>query len=137
LLEDALTRVADIRSTTCCRNIGCLLRRRNYRDNLHDLHHGRLTGGLDIPNIRITLFRYIRQLVPEGINAAEGSIVSVFFHPILYGSLPGSLLTLVKNLDERVRRNTLLHSKWASFRRVEQVCNVVVCVRDLFAIFLP
>ncbi len=61
----------------------------------------------------------------------------MLFHPILYGGLPGSLLTLVENLDERVRCYALLHGKWARFRRVEQVGDVVVRICDLFAIFLP
>jgi hypothetical protein len=71
------------------------------------------------------------------MDATQGSTIRILLYAVFSGGLTSKPLALVKCLNDRVCRFALLDREWTSLGGVQQVCDVIVRVRDLPTILDP
>jgi hypothetical protein len=115
LIENALACIANVAAAIRSCQVGFLLPPTNRFEDVRNLDRCRLFGLQDLVNFLVVTVRDIWQLVPEVMDAGEGSRVRVFLHSIFFGDVPSELRALVKELNEGISRFALLNRERSSF----------------------
>jgi hypothetical protein len=137
LVENVLAGIANIAAAIRGGEVGFLLTSSNRLKDLRHFNRGRLVGLQNLANLLVISVCDTRQFFSKIMDATEGSAIRVFLDAIFSGNLSRKLLAFIEGLHDGICGFSLLHRERSSFGSIQQVCDVIVSIRDLSAILDP